>query len=179
MAGNKEEFDVLTFFIYVMGLLTLIVAGFALLNRSKVKKESVKLEGAVRALEDMENLALQDQLKEWISRERTNKRHGNQGTTTEFKALCISKAAEFGLRGALKGRISSQGVREDPRTRTREATFRLQLSELRVEPLMKFLVTLEEQWPGARVKRILKLDYSDKRKSWDASLEVAIYNPTD
>ena len=46
--AKQEEFDVLTFFIYVMGLLTLIVGGFALLNKSKLKKESLKLRGSVR-----------------------------------------------------------------------------------------------------------------------------------
>ncbi|MGE0713295.1 MAG: hypothetical protein AB7N76_35600 [Planctomycetota bacterium] len=177
--AKQDEFDVLTFFIYVMGLLTLIVGGFALLNRSKLKKESVKLSGAVRALSDMETMALDDHLKEWIARERTNKRQGGQGTTTEFHALCVSKAAELGLRDNLNGRVTYNGTREDMRTRTKEATFRLELKELRVEPLVKLLVALEENWPGARVKRILKLDYSEKRELWDTSLEVAIYNPSD
>ena len=177
--AKQEEFDVLTFFIYVMGLLTLIVGGFALLNKSKLKKESLKLRSSVKALGKMETIALDDQFREWVARERTNKLHGKQGTTTEFKALCLNEAQRRGLAGALQGRITSQGVREDPRSRTKEATFRLQFDNIRVEPLIQFLVRLEEQWPGARVKRILKLDFSEKEEKWDASLEVAIYNPAD
>lgn len=182
MAQKGEEFDVLTFFIYVMVLLTLIVGGFALLNRSRLEKDTMFLRGAVRGLSEMEETALDDQFREWVARERSSARlsAGGQGnTTTEFKGLIISLAARQGLQQALNGRIQPRGVYEDPVTRMKEAMFQLNFEGVRVENLTRYLVALEEGWPGCRVTRINELKYEERKKSWKASVQVSIFNPAD
>lgn len=177
-----EEFDVLTFFIYVMVLLTLIVGGFALLNRSRLGKDSLKLKGAVRGLGEMEELALDQDFRDWISRERNNARlstTGRENTQSEFRALGLSLAARQGLQTPLKGRFQRRGVHQDPVTLMKEAQFGLQFDDVRIEKLTKYLVSLEEGWPGCRVTRINELKYSAERKLWKASVQVSIFNPAD
>ena len=182
MAQKGEEFDVLTFFIYVMVLLTLIVGGFALLNRSRLNTDTMALVGTVRGLNEMEQVALDEQFREYIARERSNARlsQGGQGnTTTEFKGLMISLAARQGLQQALNGQIQPRGVYEDQVTRMKEAMFQLNFDGVRVEGLVRYLVSLEEGWPGCRVTRINELKYNEKDKSWKASVQVSIFNPAD
>jgi len=182
MAKQGEEFDVLTFFIYVMVLLTLIVGGFALLNRSRLNKDSMKLKGAVRGLGEMEELALDEDFRNWISRERSNDRlsgSGRDNTQGEFRALGLSLANRQGLDSMLQGRFQRRGVNTDPVTQMKEAQFGLTFDDIRVEQLTKYLVSLEEKWPGCRVTRINELKYNPDKKVWKASVQVSIYNPSD
>ena len=176
MAKQGEEFDVLTFFIYVMVLLTLIVGGFALLNRSRLNKDSLKLKGAVRGLGEMEELALDEDFRNWISRERSNARLSSNGRDN---TLGLSLANRQGLDTMLQGRFQRRGVNTDPVTQMKEAQFGLTFDDIRVEALTKYLVTLEEKWPGCRVTRINELKYSPERKAWKASIQISIYNPSD
>jgi hypothetical protein len=182
MAKQGEEFDVLTFFIYVMVLLTLIVGGFALLNRSRLNKDTLKLKGAVRGLSEMEELALDEDFRSMISRERNNARLSNTGrenTQSEFRALGLSLANRQGLDSMLKGRFQRRGVNTDPVTQMKEAQFGLRFDDIRVQQLTKYLVTLEEKWPGCRVTRINELKYNKDNKAWKASVQVSIFNPSD
>lgn len=183
MAKQGEEFDVLTFFIYVMVLLTLIVGGFALLNRSRLNKDTLKLKGAVRGLSEMEELALDEDFRQWISRERNNVRlssgSGRDNTQGEFRALGLSLANRQGLDSMLKGRFQRRGVNTDPVTQMKEAQFGLTFDDIRVEQLTKYLVSLEEKWPGCRVTRINELKFNKDTKAWKASVQVSIYNPSD
>ncbi|MBL4848856.1 MAG: hypothetical protein JKY65_25315 [Planctomycetes bacterium] len=182
MAQKSEEFDVLTFFIYVMVLLTLIVGGFALLNRNKLGKDTLKLKGAVRGLGKMEELALDEDFRDWISRERNNAVLSNtdrDNTTGEFRGLVFSLAARQGLQQSLKGRLTPRGVYQDQVTLMKEAMFQLQFDDIRVEKLMRYLVSLEEGWPGCRTTRINELKYNEKTKTWKASIQVSIFNPAD
>jgi len=64
---KKDEFDVLTFFIYVMVLLTVIVAGFAALNYTKVAEVSRDIKIEIRKLESMQELALDEELRDWVA----------------------------------------------------------------------------------------------------------------
>lgn len=182
MAKQGEEFDVLTFFIYVMVLLTLIVGGFALLNRSRLNKDTLKLKGAVRGLSEMEELALDEDFRSMIARERNNTRlskTGRENTQSEFRALGLSLANRQGLDNMLKGRFQRRGVNTDPVTQMKEAQFGLTFDDIRVEQLTKYLVSLEEKWPGCRVTRINELKYLPENKVWKASVQVSIFNPSD
>lgn len=173
-AEKRDEFDVLTFFIYVMGLLTAIVGGFALWNKSKVDNTSRQIRAELSKLEEMKKIAIQEEFREWVSRERESALTGNtNASSTDFQALYLERARSNGLdltNHTLEGSITHPGGTELP--------YRLVIKDCRVENLLKFLSALEEEWPGARVKQIVKLDWSERNEAWEAVVVVSIFRAT-
>jgi len=83
MAKSSDDFDVLTFFIYVMAFLTAIVAGFAGWNYKNVGEASRKVKTELSNLRQLETLAKDPQLQKWLAREReTTEVGGGQVTVT-------------------------------------------------------------------------------------------------
>jgi hypothetical protein len=167
--AQEDAFDVLTFYIYVMALLTAIVGGFALWNKKKVDGEVTKIKNELDRLERMRALAIKDDLRGWIARERGNRDVGTGGAA-DFQALYLKRGQESGVRITTH---SSQGTREMPGGT--ELSYRLQIDGCRVENLVKFLVRVEEEWPGAKTKQIAKLDWNEKNQAWDAIIELCIF----
>ncbi len=167
---NDDGFDVLTFYIYVMALLTAIVGGFALWNRQKVNDQVRLTKAEVIKLDQMKQLAIDDDMRAWVARERTSAVNGPSGSPADFQALCRARANENGVNIASQ---QSQGTRNLPDGT--ELTYRLTIDQVRVESLVKFLVRVEEDWPGARVKQIVKLDWNERKEAWDSVIELSIF----
>lgn len=174
--AKKDEFDVLTFFIYVMLLLTAIVGGFAALNYTKVSEERKQIRINVTKLAAMQELAMDEQFREHIGLDRKNQQTIVGGSSADFQALYLSRARENNVEigtHSLEGTVNHPGGVELP--------FRLNIKQCRVEELLKFLVRVEEDWPGAKVKEIAKLDYIERneKKGWDAVIVLSIFKPND
>lgn len=173
MAAHEDEFDVLTFFIYVMILLTVIVAGFALLNRSKVTKLKRKVAAEVRNLKQMEKLITDEQFRDLIAKDREGQANIAQGGgLADFQQLYINDARRNGIElqnHTREGVITRRGGKEWP--------FRLMIKDCKVRDLVKFLVGLETKWPGAHVKQIVKLDFNERseKDGFDAVVVLAIF----
>lgn len=171
MARQREDaFDVLTFYIYVMALLTAIVGGFALWNKKKVDAEAQRIRGELSRLDLMKRMALDEDLRGWIAREREGQKVDGDGTPADFQALYVKRAEESRVRLT---NHASQGTRNLPGGT--ELSYRLQVDGCRVEDLVRFLVRVEEDWPGARVKNIVKLDWNTRQELWDAVVELSIF----
>lgn len=173
--AKADDFDILTFFISVMLLLTVLVGGFAALYFRRVSVATDNVNREIGFLRAMGKLAKEEDLKAWISREREGAQQ-NTGSrkTADFQALYLklSRAPQHRLNltnHTLEGSIPHPGGTELP--------FRLVFKQCRVEELVKFLVKLEEMWPGARVKKIPKLQYLERgeTKGWDATVVVSIF----
>ena len=168
MAKAAEDSDALTFYLYIMAFLTVIVGGFALWSYQKVDEASKDIKTELRKLKYMEGVALEDEFRSQLAREREGQQTGG-GRGTDFRSLYIQNAQRNGL-----NLVGDQAFnREIPGGV--ELTYRLQVDSCRVEPLMKFLVGLEEQWPGARVKQIIKLDFNSSTEKFDAVFELSIF----
>jgi len=173
VAAREDEFDVLTFFIYVMILLTVIVAGFALLNRSKVTKLERTVAAEVRALKEMEKLLADPDFRDLIAKDREGQANLEQGGgLSDFQQLYINSARRNGVdlvNHTREGMVNRRGGSEWP--------FRLTLKDCRVEHLVKFLVEIETKWPGAKVKQIVKLDYNERseKRGFDAVVVLTIF----
>lgn len=171
MAKQQDDaFDVLTFYIYVMALLTAIVGGFALWNKKKVDAEAMKVRAELLKLDSMKKMAIDEDLRGWIAREREGRQTAGDGTPADFQALYVKRAEESRIRLT---NHASQGTRNLPGGT--ELSYRLQVDGCRVEDLVRFLVRVEEDWPGARVKNIVKLDWNTRNESWDAIVELSIF----
>lgn len=171
MARSQDDgFDVVTFYIYVMALLTVIVGGFALWNRKKVEDEGKRIKAEVIKLDQMKQLATDPDLRAWIARERGAQETNSPNSADDFQALCRQHASQNQITIVSQ---QAQGTRDLPDGR--ELTFRLTIEQCRVENLIKFLVRVEEEWPGARVKQLVKLDWNERRESWDSVVELSIF----
>ncbi|RMG08963.1 MAG: hypothetical protein D6731_20790 [Planctomycetota bacterium] len=173
MAGKKEEFDFLGFYIFFMLLLSVIVGGFAVLNRREVAEADRLLRREVRFLEEMGRLARDEDFRALIAKSRQGSA-GVSGSTADFQALYIKLARDPQHRlqlenHSLLGSITHPDGEEFP--------FQLVIKQCRVEELVRYLVKLEETWPGARVKKITKLQYVERgdRKGWDATVVVSVF----
>src|SRR5439155_7429407 len=85
-ANQQDDFDVLKFFITVMVLLTVIVAGFAAVLQTKVSDTTKKIKAELITLNTMDEAAGKDvNFREWVSRDREGRNVG-QGSSGDFKA---------------------------------------------------------------------------------------------
>lgn len=180
MAGGKEEeFDVLTFFIYVMILLTVFVGGFALLNYRKVSKESQKIQTEVRLLAEMTKLAMDEEVRGFVARDRELRatQAGGIPSLANFRQIYTNEARRRGLQienDAQEGVINLRNGEEYP--------FRLSIRQCRVRDLVDFMAEIERRVPGARIKQVVKLDYNEREeanRTWDAVVILALFKPAE
>jgi hypothetical protein len=171
----RDDFDVLKFFITVMGLLTVIVAVFAGLLESKVAQTTKSIHSELATLTEMDKVAADAPFREWIVREREGKNQGS-GTPADFKALLSDHAQKIGL--VVKD-TNEAGTVEHPGG-TRELRFRLRVEGARIEQITKFLVSIEQDWPGAKTREIPELTLDEKTgNTWNAGLVLAIFKHSD
>lgn len=170
-ANNNDEFDVLTFFIIVMVVLTLIVGVFAYVLFGNVDKESRRIKTELRNLTRMQEMATDKKLRNWIAQEREG--GGQQGDTTEFAARLVTSSNAYNVkitRRNAKMPIVSGGIEELPVDVT--------IASVDLEPLTKFLFEVEEKWLGAKVKT-LRLTWLKKTEVWKAEVVFSIFRPAE
>lgn len=176
MAAKKDELDILTVFIAAMLLFTVLAGGFAGIYYRRVSATTAQVKREVGFLNAMFKLAQEEDLRGWIVKEREGQQVATSRSSADFKALYLKLSREHALsfeRETQLQSIQQPGVEEIP--------FQMVIRRCRVESLIKFLVKIEEQWPGARVKKIDKLQYSERgeQKGWDATVIVSIFNAKD
>lgn len=175
MATNQQDdFDVLKFFITVMALLTVIVAGFAAVLQSKVSDTTKKIKAEISTLNTMKTESADPSFRDWIARDRENRNNG-QGSSSDFKALYNTTAAKCGLRVTDS---SEQGAIELGNG-TRELRFRLRIQGFRLEAFTRFLVSIEQEWPGSKVREITDLSLDEKNQVWNGQVILAIFKHSD
>ncbi|MEZ6185329.1 MAG: hypothetical protein R3F62_10015 [Planctomycetota bacterium] len=169
-AQSSDEFDVLTFFIYVMALLTAIVGVFALWNRSKVSKAHKELTREISRLEDMDEIALDENFREWLAKDREASKSRGGRTGNDFLALIDNTVSKFGWsNGKLQGRTPSE--------QNDELLVKLTVKDIRIEDLVRFCIEVEKAWPGARVSEIPSLKFNEKEETWDTTFAFTIFRP--
>jgi hypothetical protein len=169
-AQQQDDFDVLKFFITVMLLLTVIVGGFAAVLQSKVSDTTKQIRRELSTLEAMDKMAGDAQFRDWIARERESKSNGS-GSTADFKALVSDHARRIGLNvkdTREAGQIEHPGG-------TRELQISIRIEGFRLEQLVRFLVAVEQDWPGAKTRQIPDLQLDPKAQTWTGSVILAIF----
>lgn len=167
MAAQEDEFDVLTFFIIVMAVLTAIVGFFAWVLHGKVQKQSKKIVREISNLDKLQDLAVNDKFQNWIQREREGK--AEQGEAHEFNARIIASARRYRIditRLDPKPRI--------PRPSVQELPFSITIKKCQLQNLVSFFYDVEEKWVGAKVKQV-QLNWRKKEKSWSCEATISIF----
>ena len=92
-------------------------------------------------------------------------------TVADFQALYLNTARENGvefLQNAQEGANNTPGGTE--------LTFRIVTRPVRLENLVRFLVAVEEAWPGAKVKEISRLEFREEPSfAWEATIIISIF----
>src|SRR5205085_9553731 len=97
-ANQQDDFDVLKFFITVMILLTVIVAGFAAVLYGKYTDTTKKIKIELKTLEEMDAVAGKDvNFRDWVQRDREGRNVG-QGSAGDFKARVTRNAETQNVR---------------------------------------------------------------------------------
>ena len=176
MATNQQDdFDVLKFFITVMVLLTVIVAGFDIMLQAQVSDLTRKIKIERSTLNQMNDLAGDAQFREWIARDRENRNLGG-GSSADFKALLTDRASKLGLKVE---NTTEQGNGQDLGNGTRELRFRVRILGFRLEQFVRFLVSVEQEWPGSKVREISDLQFDQKSQLWNGMVILAIFKHSD
>jgi hypothetical protein len=173
-ASQQDDFDVLKFFITVMVLLTLIVAGFAGVLESRVSDTTHKIKAEIATLHKMDEEARDAQFRDWIARDREGRNTGT-GTSADFKALMSNNANKVGLHVT---DTAEQGTIPLPNG-TIELRFRLRVTGFRLEAFMRFLISVEQDWPGSKVREITDLSLDEKNNIWNGQVILAIFKHTE
>ena len=167
MAKDNDEFDVLTFFIIVMIVLTAIVGLFAFMLKKRVNEESKKIVKEIRNLNSMREIASDKKFKNWIQIERAGK--SENGSATEFGARITKSAQQYGVdlnRKNQGGAIPGNGYEEIP--------FNLTIRKTQLRPLIRFLFHVEEKWVGSKVKT-LRIRWNPKVEQWSCDTTLSIF----
>lgn len=172
---NKDDFDVLKFFITVMALLTAIVAGFAVYLQGQVSTKTKQIKAEISTLKEMDKLALDAPFREWIGRERDTKTDSS-GSSGDFKALITLQARD----AAINIRDIADGGKIDNPGGTQELRFRVHIEGARVEQIVKFIVGVEQHRPGAKCREIQDLALDEKTgNTWNANIVLSIFKHND
>jgi len=165
--AQGDDFDVLTFFIIVMLVLTGIVGVFAYLLYNRVQKQSKKIQLELRNLDSMQDLAADKKFTNWVATERAGK--VEQGPASEFNARIVQSSQSAGVhidRLDPKPLIDRRSYKELP--------FSVTIKKGQLQNITKFLFDIEERWVGAKVKN-LQLTWREKNKSWSCDVTISIF----
>ena len=114
------------------------------------------------------------QLRDWIAREREGRNQGT-GSAADFKALVNDHARK----ASLNVRDTGEAGQVEHPGGTRELRFRMRVEGFRLEQLMKFLVSVEQDWPGSKTREISELLLDEKKETWNGTLILAIFKTTE
>ncbi|MBI3723806.1 hypothetical protein HY251_07635 [bacterium] len=171
---DQDEFDILRFLMTVLGLLTIVVGVYAALTGSQVSQANAEIKREVLVLDQMDKLAKDPAFRDWIAREREGRNQGT-GSAADFKALLNDHARKQGL----NVRDTGEAGTIDHPGGTKELRFRMRIEGCKLEALTKFLVSVEEDWAGAKTREIPEMTIDEKSQTWTASIVVAIFKHAD
>lgn len=176
---HDEGVDILKFFIGVMALLTVLVAGFAGYNWSKADALAEEVEASEDALEHIKRIAGNADFKRAVARAQIEKSQVDVTKADLVRFLTDAATLQrFSVRIEAKGgglASSQQGYLEK--------TYAITIEKQTLEVIADYLFNIQANWPGLKIKE-LSIKEAPTRASesfagWNAVVNVSIFRPKD
>ncbi len=174
---QQDEGDILKFFIGVMALLTIVVAGFAGFNWTNAVELEEQVAGAERELAQVKRIAGDPELKLAVARAAAAR---DVDTRTADLGRFLTEAATIN-RFSLKGNIAEgSGAGAGQRGYVKKS-HRITIERQTLEVIADYLFYIQAKWPGLKIEEIT-VNEAPVRKGepwagWNATVLVTIYRP--
>lgn len=183
MAAQRDEsgIDVLKFFIGVMSLLTVIVAGFAGYNWSRAAALAQAVEADELRLAEVEKLASDRTLLEMIARDRAQQ--GEIDSSKEDLGQFLNTSATLMKLQLQNFRAVGSGAAVPGQQRYVKKSYQFAIERQPLEVIADYLFYVQAKWPGLKVEKVSIREVPVKKgehfAGWQASVLVSAFRPKD
>jgi hypothetical protein len=177
MAKEEEGLDILKFFIGVMSLLTIVVAGFAGYNWSNAEALAERVEEEASNAEQVKKIAGNADFKMAIARSRVAK---ELDTRTADLGRFLTEAATL-MRFSLKSNVAEGGGAGSMQRGYVKKSHRITIERQSLEVIADYLFYVQANWPGLKIEELSVKEAATKKgepwQGWTATVLVTIYRP--
>lgn len=174
MAKPQEGMDILKFFIGVMTLLTLFVAGFAGFNWSNAEALRDQVAASQVSYDQVKRIAGDATFKELVAREREMKGVGDASSENFGQFL-----ATLGSRLQVESSRKSEGG-GTPQRGYIKVSYRIQMQRQPLASIVEYFYRCQLEWPGLKVETLQVTAATTTRgqfEGWNVNALVSIFKP--
>jgi len=176
-APHEDGMDILKFFIAIMGLLAVLVAGMAVYNWTRVSDLESEVEDQQATLTLMRELAEKKELREMISKDRASKDLVDV-LKKDLDEHLHQVATHMGLTLIEFKREGAAGLRQQGFDKI---SCRFTLDKVTLEVVTDYLFYLQASWPGLKIEEIVCQEGQHKKEEafpgWKIQVMVSVYRP--
>ncbi len=175
---HEDGMDILKFFIAIMSVLTVLVAGMAGLNWSRATGLASEIEDQQATLEMMKGIAKSKELRDMIAKDRASKDLVDV-LKKDLGEHLQQTASRMGISLIEFKKEGAAGLRQQGFDKI---SYRFTLDRLRLEVVTEYLFYLQASWPGLKIEEITaseaqRLKKDDPFPEWKTTVLVSIYRP--
>jgi hypothetical protein len=178
--GKEDSGDVLKFFIGVMTLLTMFIAGYAGFTWSQVGNLADQVEADQKSLDKLVVMAADPEFRMALAKQAAQARNGPVNTT-DLQRFLIESAEKLSFK--LRAVDPMPGSSFGPQTFLRRA-YKLSIEKQSMEVIADYLFYVQATWPGLKIEELLvhpapKPNKDAAWQGWNAEIVVSTYKPKD
>jgi len=174
VAKPQEGMDILKFFIGVMTLLTLFVAGFAGFNWSKAEGLRAQVGAAQASYNEVKRIAADPTFKELVARDREMKGF-DTASSENFGQFLATLGSRLGIDSARK----SEGG-GTPQGGYFKVSYRITMTKQPLAQIVDYFYRCQLEWPGLKVETLQVTAATTTRgafEGWNVNALVSIFKP--
>jgi hypothetical protein len=176
--GKDEGMDILKFFIAVMSLLTVFVAGFAGYNWSKAAALAEQVEQDEQNLKDIEALAGKQDFKMQVARAKIA-REQIDIRTADLQRYLTDSATKMGF--SLKTNEPVGGAAGVSQQGYVKKSYKIVIERQTLEVIGDYLFWIQASWPGLKIEELNVREVPVKKgepfAGWQATVLVSTFRP--
>ena len=179
MTEPDEGIDIVKFFLGVMTLLTVFVAGFAIYNWSKAKQFEAEVQEEEYAYRDMQKIAGKKEFLEKVSRFKTLDVNAKV-TADDFGRFLTDQAKDMNLS---LNRFRSVGTGGTAVTKGfTKSSYEFSIDKQNLQLITAYLWYIQAFWRGGLKIEAITLKETSRRRGdpfagWDATATASIFKP--
>ncbi|MFC1706405.1 hypothetical protein ACFL59_06210 [Planctomycetota bacterium] len=180
MADVEEGIDIIKFFLGVMTLLTVFVAGFAVFNWSKAQNLTEEVESEERSYRSVKKIAREKEFLNQVARLQTFGA-SEKITSKDFGRFLQETAAELNLQ-LTRFRSVGSGGSLSKKGFTKQS-YEFSIEKQRLDVIVAYLWYIQAVWRGLKVEELLVKKPTLRRDAefpgWEAKAIASIFKAKD
>ena len=184
MAEGKEEgLDVLKFFIGVMTLLTLFIAGYAGFTWSQVSILADQVESDQKGLDQLLTIGADPDFRMALARQAAQARSGPVNTS-DLQRFLVESSEKLSFQLKSIDPVGSQGGGGFGQQNYVKKAYKLSIEKQSMEVIADYLFYIQATWPGLKIEELLvhpapKPNKDAAWQGWNAEVLVSTFRPKD
>jgi hypothetical protein len=177
-AQSEEGMDILKFFIAVMSLLTVFVAGFAGYNWSKATALAEQVDADAANLVAIEKIAGNAEFKAAVARAKLAREQVDT-RTADLQRFLTDSATKLGI--SLKTNEPVGGAAGVGHPNLIKKSYKIVIERQTLEVISDYLFWVQASWPGLKIEELVVTEVPVKKgdpfAGWTAQVLISTFRP--